>query len=74
MQEFEEMPMNSLLLGLGLAHLRKSDSVSGHVLVLFICCQYHVLDTVNIGNNHNEFLILDKFKFQPTSSCLVTGE
>ena len=45
--------MNSLLLGL--AHLRKSESVSGHVPVLFICCEYHFLDTINIRNN--EFLI-----------------
>ena len=50
-----ESRMNSLLLGL--AHLRKSESVSGHVPVLFICCEYHFLDTINIGNN--EFLILD---------------
>ncbi len=57
--------MNSLLLGL--AHLRKS--VSGHVPVLFICCEYHFFDTINIWNN--EFLILDKFKFQPTSSSAL---
>ena len=32
---------------LGLAHLRKSESVSGHVPVLFICCEYHFLDAIN---------------------------
>ena len=55
--------LKSSMQELGLAHLRKSESVSGHVPVVFICCEYHL-----IGNN--EFLILDQLKFKPT--CLVT--
>ena len=27
-----------------LVYLRKSESMSGHVPVLFICCEYHFLD------------------------------
>ena len=60
MQEFEEMWTRGWILCswvLGLAHLRKSESVSGHVPVLCIWCEYHFLDTINIGNN--EFLILE---------------
>ena len=37
--------MNSLALLLQMVYLRKSESVSGHVPVLFVCCKYHVLDT-----------------------------
>ena len=43
-----------------LVHLRKSNSMSGHVPVLFMCCEYHFLDT--IMNFLDLFLI---FKFQP---------
>ena len=31
-----------------LGYLRKSESMSGHVPVLFMCCEYHFLDcTIN---------------------------
>ena len=42
-----------------LVHLRKSNSMSGHVPVLFMCCEYHFLDTImnflfliNSNSNH----------------------
>ena len=58
--------MNSRM---ALAHLRKSESVSGHVPGLCILCEYHFLDTINIGNNEFRFLIFDKF--QPTSVIII---
>ena len=50
-----------------LVHLRKS--MSGHLPVLFMCYEYHFLDTINY-----EFLILDKFKFQHIIMDLATAD
>ena len=32
-----------------LGYLRKSESMSGHVPVLFMCCEYHFLDATIIN-------------------------
>ena len=53
-----------------LGYLRKSESMSGHVPVLFMCCEYNFLDGTILVNN--EFLILDKFIFQVQESNHIT--
>ena len=51
-----------------LGYLRKSESMSGHVPVLFMCCEYHFLDGTNYNN---EFLILDEFIFQESNHITI---
>ena len=46
-----------------LVHLRKSNSMSGHVPVLFMCCEYHFLDTIMnflfLINSNSNHIIMD---------------
>ena len=43
-------------------YLRKLESMSGHVPVLFMCCEYHFLDGT---------IILDKFIFQESNHITI---
>ena len=47
-----------------LVYLRKSESMSGHVPVLFMCCEYHFLD----GPIMNFLFLINSYSKNPTSS------
>ena len=52
-----------------LGYLRKSESMSGHVPVLFMCCEYHFLDGTNTTIMNFLFLINSYSKSKnPTTS------
>ena len=47
-----------------LGYLRKSESMSGHVHVLFMCCEYHFLD----GTIMNFLFLINSYSKNPTTS------
>ena len=47
-----------------LGYLRKSESMSGHVPVLFMCCEYHFLD----GTIMNFLFLINSYSKNPTTS------
>ena len=64
-----QLPVPDVFSALGLGAFEKVRVGVGTCACVIHICEYHFLDTINIWNN--ELLILDKFKFQPTSSCLA---
>ena len=47
-----------------LGYLRKPESMSGHVPVLFMCCEYHFLD----GTIMNFLFLINSYSKNPTTS------
>ena len=47
-----------------LGYLRKSESMSGHVPVLFMCCEHHFLD----GTIMNFLFLINSYSKNPTTS------
>ena len=47
-----------------LGYLRKSESMSGHVPGLFMCCEYHFLD----GTIINFLFLINSYSKNPTTS------
>ena len=65
MHDCKQCQLPNELSALGqLGYLRKSESMSGHVPVLFMCCEYHFLD----GTIMNFLFLINSYSKIPTSS------